>query len=311
MKFNQIKSFVSSSVARTKFTVKQHSPEITLAVGIVGVIGSTVMACKATTKLSSILEQHQQNVTAANNLLAEGNTAVYSKDDRDKDLFIMTVQTGAEVVKLYAPALILGSLSIMSIMTSHRILRQRTAAMAAAYTALDSEFKKYRKNVVEKYGEDADKALKYGLQEKTIAEENVDPETGEVVKTEKTVKTTEDDVPDIFSSDTARGYSKSEDYNNLFLDGQQNILNDMLSSRGYLFLNEVYERLGMEPTRKGQVCGWLYSKDGVNENGDNYVDFRRQPITEFNKNGEEETAWILDFNYDGIILDGFEKKIIG
>ncbi len=311
MKFNQIKTIVSTSVARTKFAVKQHSPEITLAVGIAGVIGSTIMACKATTKLSTVLKAHELNVTTANNLLAEGDDSVYSKDDRDKDLFIMTVQTGVEIAKLYAPALILGSLSIMSIMTSHRILRQRAAAMAAAYTALDSEFKRYRKNVVDKYGEEADKMLKHGLQEKTITELSVNPETGEVEENEKTVNTTEDDIPDVFSSDTARGYSKSESYNELFLEGQQNILNDMLASRGYLYLNEVYERLGMDPTRKGQVCGWIYYNDGANDNGDNYVDFRKQAISIVNKNGEQETAWILDFNHDGIILDDFEKKILG
>lgn len=90
-------------------------------------------------------------------------------------------------------------------------------------------------------------------------------------------------------------------YNLYFLRCQQNYANDKLRSRGYLFLNEVYDMIGIPRTRVGQVVGWVY--DERNPVGDNFVDFgiyedRNAAFI----NGYVDKV-LLDFNVDGNILD--------
>lgn len=89
-----------------------------------------------------------------------------------------------------------------------------------------------------------------------------------------------------------------------FLKNQQNYCNDLLKTKGHLFLNEVYDILGMLETEAGKVVGWVY--DEKNPIGDNFVDFGIFDMNDERNfdfiNGYENTA-ILDFNVDGNILD--------
>ena len=90
----------------------------------------------------------------------------------------------------------------------------------------------------------------------------------------------------------------------MFLFKQQNYANDTLKARGYLFLNEVYDMLGIPRTKAGQVVGWIY--DEKHPIGDNFVDFGIVDVNNERSrafmNGYERSI-ILDFNVDGNILD--------
>lgn len=232
----------------------------------------------------------------------------YSEEDSKKDLAIIYVQSGLKLAKAYAPAVILGAVSIVSILASNDILRKRNVALAAAYTAIDRGFKDYRNRVIERFGEEVDRELKYNIKAKKITETVID-EDGK----EKKVKETVDVVEGIegysdyarFFDDGCEGWVKDSEYNLMFLRSRQNYANDLLVSRGYLFLNDVYDMLGIPRTKAGQVVGWIYDPDN-NEKGDNYVDFgiynlHRQVNRDF-VNGYEK-AILLDFNVDGYILD--------
>lgn len=75
----------------------------------------------------------------------------------------------------------------------------------------------------------------------------------------------------------------------------------MLRSRGHLFLNEVYDMLGMTRSKAGAVVGWVY--DEKNPIGDNYVSFNiYEKCNQDFINGIDNCA-LLDFNVDGCILD--------
>jgi len=290
------------------FQLKKHSPEILLVAGVVGTVASAVLACKATTKLSTILEKTKEDVDQIHDCLAdEGLADQYTKEDGQKDLAIVYAQTGIKIAKLYAPAVILGALSITGILASNNILRKRNVAIAAAYAAVDQGFKDYRKRVVDRFGNEVDRQLKHNIKAKTFDEIEVDPETGKEQKVEKTVDIADPDgYSDYarFFDESCAGWEKNPEYNLMFLRAEQNYANDRLRSRGYLFLNEVYERLGIPMTKAGQIVGWVYNPD--NPVGDNYVDFG---IYETNRernrafvNGYERTI-LLDFNVDGNILD--------
>lgn len=291
------------------FQLKKHSPEILVVAGVVGAVTSAVMACKATTKVNDILEDTKTKVDKVHEVLASDyNTPEekYSVEDSKKDLTIIYTQTGFEFVKLYGPSVALGVLSITAILTSNNILRKRNLALAAAYTTIDRSFKEYRGRVVERFGKDLDHELKYNIKAKEI-EETVTNEDG----TETTETKTADVANPTKYSDYARffdeacsGWTKDPELNLMFLKRQQSYANDLLQRRGYLFLNEVYDMLGIPRTKAGQVVGWVYDENCPV--GDNYVDFgiydtHREKCRDF-VNGYERTI-LLDFNPDGNILD--------
>lgn len=308
MKNLAILNNMSRTFGKVGLQLKKHSPEIMVVTGVVGVVASAVMACKATTKVNDILEETKVKVSQVHDVLADESISEekYSEEDGKKDLAIIYVQAGVKFAKLYGPAIALGALSITSILTSHHILRKRNVALAAAYTAIDTSFKGYRKRVVDRFGEELDKELRYNIKAKEIEETTVD-ENGD----EKTVKNTVNVGDPTVYSDYARcydngctGWTKDAEMNLYFLKRQQDWANERLKAKGYLFLNEVYDMLGIPRTKAGQCVGWVY--DEMNPRGDNYVDFgiynlHNEKCRDF-VNGIERVIW-LDFNVDGNILD--------
>ena len=303
MKKNEIITKVTSAVNTATIKVKKHSPEILIVAGVVGTVASAVMACKATTKLSMVLEEHKKDVNAVHECSEnEEIKADYSQEDAKKDLTIIYAQTGVKLVKLYAPAIALGALSITSIVASNNILRKRNVALAAAYATVDKSFKEYRNRVVERFGEQVDKELKYDIKAKKFEETVKDPETGKEKKVKSTVNVANADSGYArFFDDTCKGYEKDTQYNLLMLRGQQQYANDLLHARGYVFLNDVYDMLGIDRTKEGQIVGWVYNKN--NEVGDNFVDFGILETNRETEDGSYEPAILLDFNVDGNILD--------
>lgn len=311
-----IMATVNRTVSKVGFKMKKYSPEILVAAGVVGTIASAVMACKATLKVNDILAESKEKIETIHECAADTSlveSGRYTQEDAKKDLTIVYAQTGLKFAKLYAPAVILGALSITSILASNNILRKRNVALSAAYAALDKGFKDYRSRVVERFGEEVDRQLKYNLKTEKIEEKVVDPETGKEKKVKKTVEVcngSEFASPYArFYDDGCKGWEKNSELNLLFLRAEQNYANDRLKARGYLFLNEVYERLGIPTTRMGQVVGWIYDPKNPDHKGDNYVDFgiynmHREKVRDF-VNGYEEVI-LLDFNVDGDILDKIE-----
>lgn len=291
------------------FKLKKHSPEILIACGVVGTVASAVMACKATTKLDTILDKTRESIDTIHWSVNHPDDLPeeYTVEDSKKDLAIVYTQTGLQLAKLYAPSIVLGALSITSIVASHNILRKRNIALAAAYTVVDKGFKEYRSRVVERFGKDLDRELRFNVKAKEIEETIID-EKGKEKKVKKTINVADpnekfNDYTRCFTTGCA-GWEKDPEFNLMFLRHQQSYANDLLHSRGYLFLNEVYDMLGFPRTKAGQIVGWIYDEN--NKDGDNFVDFGIYDINDESKvdfvNGFERSIW-LDFNVDGNILD--------
>lgn len=308
MKVKEIINSVSYNAHRMGFKIKKASPEIMVVAGVVGVVTSTVMACKATTKVNDILEETKKQVDDVHNVLDSDaiTEEEYNNDDAKKDLAIIYTQAGVKLIKLYAPSVIVGALSITGILASHKILKKRNVALTAAYATIDRSFKEYRGRVVERFGKELDRELRYNIKAQEIEEKTVDKDGNETVE-KKTISVVD---PNMYS-DYARifdngsmGWTKDPEYNLMFLKLQQNQANDRLRAQGYLFLNDVYDMLGIPRTKAGQIVGWIYDEE--NPVGDNFVDFGIYDI--YNEkacdfvNGRERSI-VLDFNVDGNILD--------
>lgn len=302
---------VTQVTKKSGLKFRKHSPEILVVSGVVGVVASAVWACKATTKLDAVLEEPKAQIEKIHevmehpDMIPEGKE--YTEEDSKKDLAIVYTQSALKVVKLYAGPVVLGTVSIAAILGGHNILRKRNIALATAYTALNTSFKDYRNRVIERFGKELDKELRFNIKSKEFEEKTVDTKGKEKIE-KKMVPIAE--VGEGYSpyakvyDDGCIGWEKDPELNMMFLRRQQDAANEILKRQGYLFLNDVYEMLGIPRTQAGQIVGWIY--DEKHPMGDNYVDFGIYDINkEKNRdfiNGYERTI-ILDFNVDGDILN--------
>jgi hypothetical protein len=315
MKMNDILKKAKFTVNRTGLKLKKHSPEIMLAVGIVGVVGSTVLACRATLKVGDVIDKAKEDL----NTLKEYEEAVengkidIAEDEREVKLEevkhskpAVYLKTSMTLAKLYAPAVGLGVLSIASICGSHRIMNKRVVGLSAALVTAERSFKEYRGRVVDRFGEDLDRELRFDIKKKEVDMTVVDENGKEEVTTQ-----TVDVIDPTQISDYSRiwhegntGWTKDPVHNKWYLQKVEEMFTDKLRTEGHLFLNEVYHTLGFNKIPDGQMIGWVY--DEKNPIGDNFVSFGiYNDIEDEAKrlfiNGEERSV-LLDFNHDGNIL---------
>ena len=309
MKFNktEIITHLTRTLNRTGLKIKKHSPEILLVTGTVGIVASTVMACKATLKVEEIVDEAKDKLDMIHRVSSDPTKAEqYPEEDSKKDLTIVYTQTVVKFIKLYGPSVTIGVASLACMIGSNRILNKRNAALAAAYAAVDKSFKEYRGRVIERFGKQMDRELRYNIKAQEIEETTVD-ENGKETVTKKTVEVMD---PNNYSQyaivfdDGNEGWDPDPERSKYFLIQQQNWANERLKSRGHLFLNEVYDMLGAKRTKAGAQVGWVY--DEKNCEGDNFVDFgifdTNSPKARDFVNGIEKVI-VLDFNVDGYILD--------
>lgn len=298
----EIMKSVNGVASKTVMKLKKHSPEILVVAGIAGTVVSAVLACKATTKVAEILDETKGTLDTIHEGMETGaiNGQEYTTEDGKKDTVVVYAQTGMKLAKLYAPAIILGTLSITSILASNNILRKRNVALGAAYAAIDKSFKEYRGRVIKRFGEQVDTELKYGIKAKKFEEIEVDPENGKEKKVKKTVMVADPNLQSdyaVYFDSKSRNYETNPDYNRMFLKAQQAFANDKLQTRGHLFLNEVLDDLDLPRTPAGQIVGW--TKDGP----DGYVNFRIVEVERETEDGRHEPALLLDFNVEGNIWE--------
>lgn len=279
---------VTRLAGRAGLVLSKHAPTILTAAGTAGFIGTTILASKATLKVEETVAEEAALLVKVHEAQEAGKL-----EDKDalNDKVILYTRMTTKLAKLYAPALILGAASIVSLATGHGIMLKRNASLAAAYAAVDQAFKTYKKKVESKFGKDA------------VIDALVSTAEEDLTKNELTMEAIAavDGVSPygVIFDETNNNWSADEDLSMLHLKCQQQYANDILQTRGHIFLNEVYKMLGFPHTPAGAVTGW------VKGNGDDFVDFN---IFEGTFEGEDEkgrtvTKWALDFNVDGVMYD--------
>ena len=313
-------SVVKNIASKALFKVKNASPEILIGAGIVSIVAGTVLACKATLKADQVIDDHANKMYAIERAKEDYKDS-YSDKDELKDKVTTYTQTAVGFAKLYWPSALLMTGGVVCILSAHGVMKQRNAALAAAYAVVDKAFKSYRGRVVDELGKDKDYHFMYDTEYQTVTEEVIE-EDGKKKKVKKEIQVAKADhgEPSMYS----RYYEKQElrddgtytgssqwcqtpTYNASHLALKYKVLNDQLRARGYLFLNDVYEELGFPRTQAGQVVGWVWDGNGDNRVslGD-YVDKLvdpNVPAAEKNYMHDHDQSILLDFNVDGVILD--------
>lgn len=318
---------VKALVRTTGLWTKNHAPELLLAGGTISFVATVVTASHATLKATEVLEEHRDKKRDIKTAQATKTEEEYSEQDIKKDTIILYSQTGMALAKRYALPLGCAALSLTCFFASYGIMKKRYVALGAAYTALNESFQLYRQRVIEDKGEEADLYYLTGVKASQITEK--DPETGEKVK--KTI-IKDRDGNEVLASPYMFKFSKykengerndqwcsSDSLNRAYILGQVDYLNDALylrseknrngevTRRGSVFLNELREYLGEDPTTAGSVVGWRFSNGEPGCNG--FIDVNMVEGREIDpETGEEMVVYYLNPNVDGLIYDLVEKK---
>lgn len=309
MNKTEIFNTLSRTAHKVVFKAKKHAPALMIVGGVVTLIGSAVGACVATRKLDGVLEETKKDIGAIHEqaeAAEEQPNVNYPAKQMKKDLTKVYFHCAGQVAKLYAVPVAFGALGTTSILSGANLFHKRNVALAAAYTSANELLDRYSKGVIERFGEDMDKELRYGVKAKNVIEtvvkeDGIEETRAEVVEEFNVLESDTDKFFDEFNPNFDK-HSASE--NLKFLALQQSIANEKLRRKGYLFLNDVYTMIGLQPTAAGQAIGWIY--DEKNPVGDNIVDFglgnpNDESVRRF-VNGHEK-AVLLHFNHDGNILN--------
>lgn len=302
MGFKSLANRATGKVGRQVLVAQKHSPAVLFVIGLVGVGTTAVLACRATLKMSEVLEEGEEHLKKVEVTVTEDDEEV------KKASFSVKLQTAIEIAKLYAPAVILGFASVSALTGSHVILRKRNAGLAAAYAVVDRTLKGYRGRVIADQGKEKDFEYYFGLAEREIVEEGPN---GPEVRTIKGIDAK--DVKNKAGVSYARifdeynpNWSNVPNQNQYFVQSVQNHANDLLRVKGKVYLNDVYDMLGIDREEFGQVVGWVKNS----ETGDGYIDFGVWNGSTFA--GKEWVTGnadgiLLDFNVDGVVLDLLKK----
>lgn len=299
---------VARGAKKIKFKTVKNSPEILMVVGAVSVVAGTVLACRQTLKCDDILEDHKEKLDRIAEVVEEYGDE-YTDVERRKDVTKVYANTGLKIVKTYSVPFALVGAGIVSMVLAKNITHKRYIAALTALNGVTEAFHNYRERVREAFGIDTDKAMLTGghIEKKVPVIVTDDDGSEKVVKQDTVVIDGEPHDISIYArffDASCSQWEKNAEYNLNFLKNQERYANDVLKTRGHLFLNEVYDMLGFDHSQAGSLVGWIYDEE--NPDIDNYVDFgiydmSRTPNRNF-VNGFEPVI-LLDFNVDGVIWD--------
>ena len=286
-----ISKLSTRALGSVRGALKQNAPTILTGAGVVGFVATAIFVGKAALKSQGIASSAKERVDTLTN---DGGQEL-TKNELAKKTGEIWIEAGAELAKNYGPAIVLGAVSISCVLAGHGIMLKRQSALVAAYGVLDAGYKAYRKRVQDEIGEEKELELYRGVKKMRIFDAE-GKETGEVIDLS-------DQIPSPYArffDATSRNWTNTAEYNHIFLRSQQEWANNRLNAYGYIFLNEIYESLGLERTQSGQVVGW--KRDS--ETGDGFVDFGL--YDRYNESAREfvnglEASILLDFNVDGVI----------
>lgn len=302
---------ITRAAGKVGLVLSKHSPAMLSVIGGVGVVATAVLASQETLRVKEVIEPHVENLELISATL-EDESKQYSDQDALHDRTVIYTRLGRDLLKLYAPALVVGVLTIASIAASHRISAKRIAGLTAAYGALDQSYRRYRGRVEQALGEEGMKELDTKIREqakKDIAERR---------KPDADISEIGDSVFDLAGAsqyavlydENAATWNKNRNLSTSILRAQENYANDLLNCRGYVMLNEVYAGLGLPHTSAGAVVGWIRKDDGGADGYITFGDWDANYFDDIYKDVDgvcEARRWILDFNVDGVIWDRIDE----
>lgn len=304
MKIN-LPNAVTSRVAHSGLALSKHSPKMLFWGGLVLMGATIVSSSSATLRLGDVLDEIKEDRREVERKVQADDVNEYSERDVARMNLAVSLAGFAKVVRLYLPSVALGVAAVACLTSSHNQLTRRNAGLSAALAATERAMERYRSRIREEYGEE--KELELWRDERTETRPVLDDE-GRETKSTKKVKVGGGRSPyaRIWGRDTSSEWNPEPAYNVAKLRVVQEWGTLRIAQKGHLFLNEIFDELGIERTPEGAVVGWIAQKYAPKDmKVDGFVDFGVLDPDEASRfldfvTGAEDHV-MLDFNVDGEI----------
>lgn len=215
-----------------KFKIKKHSPTILIVGGVLGFVGSAVLAYKARPKVEEVVESVE--------------------DDVNNNVEVNKVEVGKQVVMALAPAIGLGLVSTGMLLWSHQIQKRRIMALSTSLIASQTAHYKLAEKVKNKLGEKAYNEFMTKDERKVFSKD----EDGNTTETIEEMKAELDKTLGQWYEESSEYFSDDHQYNLQWIELKSTELDSKLFAKGHLLLNDVRKLLGFEPIPSGQLLGW-------------------------------------------------------
>lgn len=283
---------ITRTIAKQVLVAKKNSPHIFFGAGILGAIGSTVLACRATLKLEETLDEIKTDIE---------KVKVAEHLSKEEYYRLMTLKAGRGAIKitrLYLPSAVVGAAALAALANSHAELNRRNHALSGALAVMSQAFEEYRERVREEVGDEKERDIYYGVTEKHI----------EIDGKKQLVRVIDKDgfspFARVFDANSWR-WENNPEINRMIILAQEAYMQDKLNRYGYVLLNEAYEVLGLERSSEGAIYGWIRSKPNEPTKLISFGLDKFPQNIHFIKGQENHV--VLDFNVDGIIYDMIDK----
>lgn len=283
-------------LGKIKLGAKRNAPELLLGAGLVTGTACVIMTGRQAIKARGILEESD---TAKIELTEDYSCGILTDQEFKQAIVKHYSKLALSLAKEYAVPAALYAATVTCVFSSYKIQKNRQLALSAALASCTAAYT----TLVGKLKNGAE----HGLTAKDILEgyemkEVIDPETGEVTYEKVKGKPVETELYRVRFDKYSSAWEKDKFQNECTLKSEENWANDVLRLQGYLFLNDVYDRLGLPRTRTGQIVGWM-----KNGNGDGFVDFGITDCETYDNVKFDYNAFDLNFNVDGDILTNFAE----
>lgn len=253
----QKKQTLKKALYRSKFYLQRSSPTILTFVAAVGVVTTSVMAAKATPKAIQLLDSAKQ-------------------EKREELTTFEIVQIAAPV---YIPTALIGLSTIFCIFGANILNKRQQATLISAYSSLKRYHDEYRNKLLELHGEETDIEIRNAMAREhcNYHQINLDIPDGKAI------------FYDEISGESIVRYERE------IMDAEYH-LNRNFTMRGYAFLNEFYEFLGLPMTEYGGRWGWSMAS------GIMWIDFEHRLISDDGKTA----CYSIDMIFPPDVLEEWE-----
>ena len=278
---------ITQFIGKTKLFLAEKKPDILLGIGVGTHIASVAYIIKGTRQIDDILDFSKKEFDEIHNANLE-------PAEERKMLFKAYIDFAVKLLKIYYPAIIFEAVTVACIASAIGDLKQKNAKLAAALSSLGAMYNAYVARVKEEVGPEKEREIRLECDQKTI---EID-ENGEVIKTKRPEMSKCDPCSKLYADYTSSEYKRNNPVANMdFINQTRRFANMKLRSNGYLFLNEVYYALGLQPTLEGQFWGWVVD-DRLSPDSQivNFgIEDKTMPRVLAFMDGDEDAIW-LEFN---------------
>lgn len=299
-------SYLTRAIGAVRLAAKANAPTIMVVGGVGSMTVGAILGAKQTLKVEEVLAKHTPDLEKIQRGQDLG-LASYTKDVARTDRIKVYTRAGLDLTKLYAApaALFIGGAGL--VFGGHRMLIQRNATLAIAYTGLKKVFDAYRERVRNEFGSEVDQAMYSGYETKLL---NEGTKHEAEIHTRDWSNSSNDPYNRVFEQGATTAWEPDLDINRMFVTQQQKFAQQLLNRRGYLYLSEVYSALGFPESDISRVVGWKVRTLPDGSRDIPFVDFGLDKPHPDDWKFSNEKAIYLDINCQGLIVGGKVQKIL-